>query len=113
MVYAAIIAANTAHLTNIKDERRRFDGMDELPPDSARRPVSVRGLAASIGMPFETCRRHVNRLIADGYCRRANGGLIVPAEVIASEASSKVLKANLANVRAFLRNLKRLGLEAD
>lgn len=42
----------------------------------AIRTISINSLAASLGRSFETVRRHVNALIAQGLCRRTPDGLI-------------------------------------
>ncbi|MFZ5669283.1 MAG: hypothetical protein ACOY4K_07300 [Pseudomonadota bacterium] len=43
-----------------------------------RRPVSVMAISHSIGVPYETTRRYVNLLVADGLCRReGRAGILV------------------------------------
>jgi CRP-like cAMP-binding protein len=51
-------------------------------PDSERLPVTVYAVAKRLGLTYETTRRHVNRLIKEGYCRRLGGGLIVPGDAL-------------------------------
>ena len=41
-----------------------------LTDPAASTPISVHALAASLGQPYETVRRHVNMLAADGLCTR-------------------------------------------
>ncbi|HRD27564.1 MAG TPA: hypothetical protein PLO65_04610 [Caulobacter sp.] len=49
----------------------------------ARRPVSVMSIAHSIGVPYETTRRYVNMLVADGLCvREGRRGVIVPEQAL-------------------------------
>lgn len=107
IVCLTIIAANTSHLNASHGTTSRFDDMDNVPPDSERRPISVLALSKSLGMPFETTRRHVNALIAAGYCVRVSGGLIVPAAVIASAENTRLLLFAVANARRFARDLAR------
>jgi DNA-binding MarR family transcriptional regulator len=45
-----------------------------------KRPVSINALAASLGRPFETTRRHASALIEDGLIARAPSGLSVTIE---------------------------------
>lgn len=52
-------------------------------PPGRKRPVSINALAASIGRPFETTRRHASALIEGGRIARAPGGLSVTVDAIA------------------------------
>ena len=51
-------------------------------PPVRKRPVSINALAASLGRPFETTRRHANALIEDGLIERSPTGLSVTIESI-------------------------------
>ena len=54
----------------------------ENPFETGSKRISVSAVAASTYRPFETIRRHVNALIADGMVERDAGGLMVPARVL-------------------------------
>lgn len=112
IIFQAIIAANTAHLEQT-GEGARHAGNDSVPPDDLRKPVSVLGVAGALGLPFETTRRHVNRLLASGRCKRVRGGVIVPQSALQDPAMSTAASANLANVRRFVRELRRAGVVLD
>jgi len=45
-------------------------------PDGGRRPVTVRAIARRIGLPAETVRRKVNRLIDSGLIERMGDGVV-------------------------------------
>lgn len=109
----AIIAANTAHLDQRNGEGPRYAGLAQAPPDALRRPISVLALSQSMGLPFETTRRHVNKLVKAGRCVRVRGGVIVPAEVLEDPKTSEATLANVVNVRRFVRALKAAGVTAD
>jgi hypothetical protein len=109
IVCQAIIAANTAHLA---DQREAARG-GAVPPDSVRKPVSILAIAGSLGLPFETTRRHVGKLIDAGVCQRVTGGVIVPAAALDNAANYAVAETNLANVQRFIRALRRAGLPMD
>lgn len=53
-----------------------------LPGQVPSRPISAYSLSTSLDRSFETVRRHVNALIADGFCERVRGGVIAAADVI-------------------------------
>jgi len=107
----AIIAANTAHLVDGRSKEPRYAGTAEPPPDELRRPVSVLALAESLGLPFETTRRHVNKLIAAGACKRVKGGVIVLASAIEGPRNTEATEQNLDYVLSFGRALRRIGLD--
>ena len=110
IVLFCIVAANTSHLNERHGSAARHRDLEDSPQDSDRRPVSVLALSISLGMPFETTRRHVNALIARGACVRVSGGVIVPNSLINSEANVRAMLAVAANVRRFARDLKRAGI---
>ncbi|MDR6853406.1 DNA-binding MarR family transcriptional regulator [Sphingomonas sp. BE123] len=47
-----------------------------------RQPVSINALAASLGRPFETVRRHANALVEDGLIARSPDGLYVALDSV-------------------------------
>lgn len=112
IVFQAIVAANTAHLDQSPDGAR-YTAADNAPPDDLRRPVSALAIAQALGMPFETTRRYVNRLLAEGKCVRVRKGVIAPRAVVQSPEASRLTLANVGNVRRFVRELKRAGVALD
>lgn len=110
IVFQAIVTANTAHFDE-GDKGPRYAGIDSPPPDEARRPISVLAISQGLGLPFETTRRHVNRLLANGRCQRVRGGVIVPQAAIEDELANELRRANLSNVRKLMRDLRRIGLK--
>jgi hypothetical protein len=113
IICQAIIGANTRRLTSSADaEGLDFDATG-LPPDAARKPISILALAGSLGLPFETTRRHVARLEAAGACKRVPGGVIVPTSALADQRFYEAAETNLAYVQALVRNLRRAGVPLD
>jgi hypothetical protein len=113
IVAQAIVAANTAHLDGRSGDGLQYASIAHVPPDEVRRPISVLALSQSLGMPFETTRRYVNKLLKAGRCVRVRGGVVVPTHVLAHPRSNEAALANLTNVRRFLRALKAAGVTAD
>lgn len=105
LIFQAIAQANVGHLQGPETLRS-----PDPPPDDQRRPVSILAIATGLGLPFETTRRHVNRMIDDGRCRRATGGVIVPASALASRRATTAAERNLANLKRCLRELARAGV---
>jgi hypothetical protein len=110
IVAASIIVANTAHLNNVADRDAPYSGLSEAPPDDVRRPVSINALSSSLGIPFETTRRYVNKLIAAGYCTRVRGGVIAPAEALTTPANEAFIVENYALVRDLMTDLAAAGV---
>ena len=110
LVAQAIVTANTAHLETRTGEGWRYAGIDDTPPDQVRRPISVYGLAESLGTPYETMRAQVRRLQDAGVCVRVNGGLIVPKTVLETPAALRATLTNVGYVRKFVRDVQAAGL---
>ncbi|OYY37232.1 MAG: hypothetical protein B7Y08_13790 [Rhodospirillales bacterium 24-66-33] len=78
LVFTAIRAANTKHITNTAPGANK-----DLLPDADRRPVSMMAISNSMRLPYETVRRHAAKLIRQGMCRRAGrDGLVVPTATL-------------------------------
>jgi DNA-binding Lrp family transcriptional regulator len=112
IVAQTIVTANTAHLDARRGEGRRYAGIDETPPDEARRPISVARLAESLGLPYETTRGQVRRLIDVGVCVQLDRGLIVPGAVLERPAAVRSMLENVGYVRKFVRDLQAVGFDA-
>jgi DNA-binding Lrp family transcriptional regulator len=105
VIALTIVTANTAHLDARGGEGRRYMAIDQTPPDAVCRPISIARLADSLGLPFETTRRHVRRLMLAGVCVRVDGGLIVPQAVLDRPEVVQATLVNVGYVRKFVRDL--------
>lgn len=110
IICQAILSANTAHLegNGVGQGLPPCDGLP--PPDHRRRPVSVLRLAGALGIPFETTRRHVNRMIQKGRCQRVRGGVIVSERVLSKTGPTQAARANVRNLRRLFRRLAQAGV---
>jgi hypothetical protein len=106
VIALTIVTANTAHLDTRGGEGRRYMAIDQTPPDATCRPISIARLADSLGLPFETTRRHVRRLMLTGVCVRVDGGLIVPQAVLDRPEVVRATLVNVGYVRKFVRDLR-------
>ncbi len=113
VIFTTIWMSNVRHIT-YSNANLEYGGIDDLPPDTMRRPISVHALANSLHMPYETVRRSANRLVRTGVCIRVgNEGLIVPRAVLDEPRFKKTLGALLPQVYGFLADLQRVGYDFD
>jgi hypothetical protein len=110
VIWIAIIHANIYHLLDNIELGDAYAAQDTPPPDSERRPVSRAAIAQSLGLPLETCRRHINQMVQDGLCMEVEGGVIVPASRLNNPAANQANQQNMVNLRRFLQ---RLGVKGD
>ncbi len=110
LVNLALVQANVGHLDPTGSP---FDGLDSVPPDEVRRPVSVLALSASLGLPYETTRRHVAKMVATGQCLRVKGGVIAPTAAVDDPRRAEMLEQNLINLKRLYRNLRAAGVALD
>lgn len=110
LIFLAVVDTNIRHLRPDEEVAQTYSGAEDRVPDEARRPISIHALALELDLPYETTRRHVNRLMADGFCLRLEGGVIVPGEVLAREAFKSALKQNFENLRQLMSDLDSGGV---
>ena len=91
LLLMAINQANIAPLTRNPAARSRYGALDAAAPDDERRPVSVRAVAASLRLPYETARRNIRRLEGLGVCVVSEAGVVAPESFMRSEAYLRAL----------------------
>lgn len=111
VIFTAIVDANVRHIRPGDAIGQSYSEASDHVPDELRRPISVHALALELDIPYETTRRHVNALIADGFCVRTETGIIVPATVIARDQMSMALRRNFENLRRLVSDLREGGVE--
>jgi predicted transcriptional regulator len=112
LLVLAINQANIVPLTRDPDARARYGQLDAPAPDDARRPVSTNAIAGSLGLPFETARRRIRRLVDAGVCAASRDGVIVPASFLVSPAYLQSVLTGHERLRAFYFECKAAGLAA-
>jgi hypothetical protein len=113
IVLYTVLAGNVLHLDKNPRTANRFDSLEDSPPDAVRRPISVLSVSGSLGLPYETVRRHVKKLVKRGRLVRVKGGLVGPSAAVEGPGQEAAMLANVANVRRFYRALKRAGFQPD
>lgn len=75
----------------------------------SRRPVSVMSIAHSIGVPYETTRRYVNMLVADGLCiRDGRRGVLVPESALLRPEMEIAYRETFASINRLASALRRI-----
>lgn len=111
VIFTAIVDANVRHLRPGDPLSQSYSEATDQVPDDLRRPISVHALALELDIPYETTRRHVNALIADGLCERAETGIVVPGSVIGRDQMAMALRRNFENLRRLVGDLREGGVE--
>lgn len=110
LILTAIVDANVSHLA--APESRAYGGMESIPPDDLRRPVSISALSRSLKIPYETTRRHIARMVDEGICVRIEDrGVIVPAAMLAQ--IKPVTAHHYESLRGLLCALNEAGFDVE
>lgn len=92
----------------LEAHRSNTEGL-ALDADAAPIPISVARLAARIGAPAETVRRHAADLTERGLCLRVRGGLVVPPEALFGPLRP-ALEVNVGDLQRLFAALAELGV---
>ncbi len=113
VILRAIIAGNISHIDYDQTSPSQFASIEDVPPDELRRPISVLAVAGSLGLPYETTRRCVNKLVKEGLVIRVKGGVIAPSARHMQPVDHQAIRTNMANLRRLFSALKRAGVNFD
>jgi DNA-binding transcriptional regulator YhcF (GntR family) len=111
----ALLAIKQANLAPIMS-RRELDLVyaDAFPPMDALRPISTHALAQTLSLPPETMRRHVARLIRDGYCERVGRqGLRLTEDLVASPRFAQLEALCVSALGGLVTAIKALGYDTE
>ena len=110
VLFVTIVFENTEIIRRMDGNSHAFAAVDDIPPDDMRQPVSIYSLAKSLGLPYETVRRYVNRMIDDGLCVKvgSKGGVIVPTSLLASPGMRAISTRHYAQSMKFFERVKVL-----
>ena len=107
LVFVGVSAANNRRITRSPELIRLYPALTDVPAEEHCAPVSVSALARSLGMPFETTRRYVIRLIDRGLCVRTREGLVLTRAALASDMAVDMIARSNADLRTFLAAVRR------
>ncbi len=105
----AINQANLAPLAQNPEFQKTYSGLSSSPPDSLRRPVRVRSIATSLGVPQETARRRVANMAKDGFLTLTDEGVILPQSVTVSPLYLVTARETWRAIGELYRALRREG----
>src|SRR3974390_2838411 len=111
-VFGAIMMANAAPFAYDATKAWLYSTYETQPSDEACRPTNLAEVSQNLGIPYETARRHVNRLISLGVClRNDRKGLLVPTEIFRMASSVSVTMDLTKRFSQMVSELKRLGFD--
>jgi hypothetical protein len=105
LVFTGIWTANTQHLIGTG----RYASLDDIPPDSQRRPVAEPELERIVGIPQPILGDYVTRLISAGVVERLSAGLVVPSAVFTSRSQVDGANEFYARIMSIVRALRDAG----
>lgn len=108
LVFTTLWAGNCSHIRGAL-----YAELDDIPPDHERRPLTVRQVADSLALPYETVRRRFVEMLEKGMAQRVGReGFIVPASALAKPEVVHGLRRSHQSLTRFLKELKTIGVEA-
>lgn len=114
MIFLAIGRGNLSYFAHDPEARAPYAGIGSIPPDELRRPVSTYAVSRSLNLPYETTRRYGLKLIEQGWVERnANGGLLVPASVVARPSLIQGVIALSELTQTYLAEMIALGVPTE
>ncbi len=101
-----VIQANVEHLAA---EGPAAADMRRPLRDKDRRPVRQSTLCERLGMPQETVRRHLKRLVERDLCERVDDGYVAPGRVLVRAPFSNYMSDNQTHLARMFGGLGELG----
>lgn len=101
-----------ANVEQIPDDTRGREGLHpaDFVDDALRTPVRINAVAARVGLPSETTRRHVMSLVDKGFVERTPVGFVLPAAALAQPRLVTFMSENLTNLQRMFSGLAQLGM---
>ncbi len=111
LILSVVAVANVAHLNADKTQSRAYADIDSPEPMAIKRPISRNAVALSLGLPYETVRRRVQKLLDQGSLIEHEGGLVGANEVADPQMVRAMAEQNALLLRRLVRNLRDQGVE--
>lgn len=111
MVLNTIVAANVRAITHDPVLAIQYGGIDAIPPDHLRRPISVAALARTLALPHSTVAREVRRIKDAGLGRMVAGGVIVDRTALQMDTLSDSNRAATVRAQQLVQRLRNGGFD--
>lgn len=106
-----LIHANTEHLPDTEGGDADAGWTAEsFVPDRLRRPARPAHLAERLGIPQETVRRHLKRLLEADQCERSENGYLVPARILSRAPFIQFMLDNQSHLHRLYAGLADFGV---
>ncbi|ADG12571.1 hypothetical protein B7G68_21245 [Caulobacter segnis] len=105
----AIGQANLAHMARNLAFQKTYAALSASPPDELRRPVRVRSIAMSLGVPQETARRRVASMVEAGFLTQTDAGVLMPKSITETPAYIATAEATCQAIGDLYGAFRRLG----
>jgi len=107
-IYFTIYVESERALADDPQLSREDGWIESERPDRALQPMTVRAVAQRIGMPTETVRRKINRLVDKGLIERVADGVVVMRTTDIFQAHATRVYGNLLTTLAAVRRIAAL-----
>ena len=114
LILMDMIHANTEHLadTEAGDPSGGWSA-EGFVPDHVRRPVRATQLSERLGIPQETVRRHLQRLVEADQCERNKDGYLAPARILARAPFVQYMVDNQSHLHRLYTGLGDFGVLSE
>jgi DNA-binding Lrp family transcriptional regulator len=113
LIITLVLNVNVSAISQDPELQRRYAGVDDIPPDELRRPISISATAASLRLPYETVRRRIARLAERGVCEVSREGVMIPSAAVNNPSYMWLAAARYERLKRFYDDLKALGAIGD
>ena len=111
MAFVAIYSANVRKITTTS-LNLTYGALSSAPPSTVLMPITVASISQSLGVPYETMRRHIQMLEKSGLCVSDKRGVIISPSFFADEERIQVLiDTTFTNFCFFLEGLKAINFD--
>lgn len=105
LVFFTMARTSVDHLNRRNVPRQ--EAVNGVFPDALRRPVAVLSIAHYLGLPYETTRRHVMKLVAQGYCQRLGSReFLITSETLLRTEFANLAKQSFDLTKTYVKTVK-------